>query len=50
MKKYIIKYMDKSDDLSSVWVTASSKEDAKVKVKREYWDIVDIISCVESNN
>lgn len=47
MKKYIIKYEDKSGDLSSVWVTASSKEDAKAKAKREYWDIEEIISCIE---
>ena len=48
MKKYIIKYEDKSGDLSSVWVTAASKEEAKAKAKREYWDIVDILICQEA--
>jgi type II secretory pathway component PulF len=47
MKKFIVKYIDKSDDLSSVWVNASSKEEAKSKVKREYWDIKEIIMCTE---
>lgn len=49
MRKYIIKYIDKSDDLSNIWVTASSKEDAKSKARSEYWDIKEIISCYESN-
>lgn len=48
MKKYIIKYEDKSGDLTSVWVTASSKEEAKEKVKREYWDVVSILICQEA--
>ena len=47
MKKFIIKYIDKSDDLSSVWVNASSKEEAKSKAKREYWDIKEIIMCTQ---
>lgn len=49
MKKFIVKYIDKSDDLSSVWVNASSKEEAKSKAKREYWDIVNIVTCYEVN-
>lgn len=49
MKKYIVKYIDKNDDLSSVWVSATSKEDAKAQVKREYWDVKDIVMCYESN-
>ena len=48
MKKFIIKYIDKSDDLSSVWVTASSKDEAKKVARREYWDIVDIVTVTES--
>jgi type II secretory pathway component PulF len=47
MKKFIVKYIDKSDDLSSVWVSASSKEEAKSKAKQEYWDIKEIIMCTE---
>lgn len=48
MKKFIVKYIDKNDDLSSVWVTANSKEEAKREAKREYWDIKEIITCYES--
>lgn len=48
MKNFIVKYIDKSGDLSSVWVAADSKEDAKQAARREYWDIVDIISVIES--
>lgn len=47
MKKFIVKYIDKSDDLSSVWVSASSKEEAKAIAQREYWDIKEIIMCTE---
>ena len=48
MKKFIVKYIDKNDDLSSVWVTANSKENAKQVARREYWDIVDKVSVIES--
>lgn len=43
MDKYLVKYTDKHGDLTSVWVYASSKEDAKAQAKNEYWDIVDIL-------
>ena len=49
MKKYIVKYTDKSGDLNSIWVAADSKEEAKYQARREYWDVDDIISCYESN-
>ena len=38
MKKFIVKYTDKSGDLSSVWVSADSKEEAKRVAKMEYWE------------
>lgn len=44
MKKYYIDYTDKEGDLCHVWVNADSKQDAESKVKREYWDIDEIIS------
>ena len=47
MKKFIVKYTDKSGDLSSVWVSADSKEEAKRVAKMEYWDITDIIMVTE---
>ena len=43
MDKYVVKYTDKGGDLSSVWVYAGSKEEAKQNAKNEYWDIVDIV-------
>ena len=43
MDKYIVKYTDKSGDLSSVWVEAYSEDDAKNQVRREYWDVQDIV-------
>ena len=49
MKKYIVKYISKSDDLCSVWVSSTSKEDAKREVCNEYWDVKEIVSCYESN-
>lgn len=39
MDKYIVKYTDKYGDLSTVWVTADSKDDAKKQVRIEYWDV-----------
>ena len=42
--RYYVDYMDKEGDLSHVWVNADSKQDAESKVKREYWDIDEIIS------
>ena len=48
MKKYIVKYIDNDGDLCSVWVEADSIQDAKLQVKREYWDIKEIVSCNES--
>ena len=47
MKNYIIRYIDKSGDSCSIWVSADSKEEAKREAKREYWDIQEIISCKE---
>ena len=43
MDKYVVKYTDKSGDLSSVWVYASSKEEAKQNAENEYWDVNDIV-------
>lgn len=40
-----IYYKPKGDDLTSVWVSADSREEAIQKVKCEYWDVEEIISC-----
>lgn len=48
MKKYKITYISSTDDDScSVWTTANSAEEAKQNIKREYWDIKEIIMCSE---
>lgn len=47
MKKFIIKYTDKSGDLTSVWVTAENADDAVRTARREYWDICDIVDVYE---
>lgn len=45
--KYKITYIPTHDpeDICKVWVEASSKETAKSQVKREYWDVKDIV-CI----
>jgi hypothetical protein len=42
--KYYIDYIDKSGDLSHIWVSASSESEAISEAHHEYWDIEDIIS------
>lgn len=43
MRKFHVDYIDKSDDLCHVWVTAINEEDAIEQVKQEYWDIKRIV-------
>lgn len=45
-KKWKVSYLDKSDDLTNVWVYADSAEDAKDVVMLEYWDVDEIIRVV----
>jgi type II secretory pathway component PulF len=47
MKEYIIRYRTLEGDMDSVIIEAYSKEDAKVQLKREYWDVHEIISIRE---
>lgn len=47
MKQYIVKYNSTRGDLCSVWISAESREDAKRKVRSEYWDIKDIVMIQE---
>ena len=47
MKKYIVKYINNDDDLSSVWVHAHNKKEAISLVEGEYWDVKEVISCIE---
>lgn len=48
MNKYYVKYIDKSGDLSTVWVNASSNNDAVSAAKMEYHDIVNIVDCYKA--
>lgn len=42
-KKWKVSYMDKSDDLTNVWVYADTVNDAIQEVENEYWDVKEII-------
>ena len=41
--KYIIDYLDKSGDLSHVWVNASNECEAEYEARSEFWDIDEIL-------
>jgi type II secretory pathway component PulF len=47
MNEYIIRYRTLEGDMDSVIIEAYSKEDARVQLKREYWDVHEIISIRE---
>lgn len=47
MKKYVIRYRTLEGDFESVIIEAYSKEDARVQLKREYWDVHEIMSIRE---
>lgn len=48
-KRFIIDYLDASDDLSHVWVMADNATQAEQIAKSEWWDIAEIISIRPSN-
>ena len=47
MREYIIRYITLEGDTDSVIIEAYNKEDAKVQLKREYWDVREILSVRE---
>lgn len=48
MKKYVVTYISSmDDDCCNVWTEADSLEEAKYNIKREYWDVKEIIMCNE---
>lgn len=49
MNKYKITYITFEDDYSSVIIYAYTVEEAKVKLKREYHDVVLILNIDEQN-
>ena len=48
MREYIIKYRTLEGDMDSVIIEAYNKEDARVQLKREYWDVHEIINIRET--
>ena len=48
MKKWIVYYTSsQDDDCCKCWCEANTKEDAISYVKREYWDVKEIIEIRE---
>lgn len=43
MKTFKVSYIDLEGDLCHVMIEAYTKEDARVQLKREYWDVREII-------
>ena len=43
MKSYKITYVTLEGDVDTVIIEAYSKEDARVQLKREYWDVREIL-------
>jgi hypothetical protein len=41
--KFYVDYLDRSGDYCHVWINADSKQEAISNVKREYWDIDQIV-------
>ena len=44
-KKWKVSYVEKSDDLTNVWVYADTVNDAIREVESEYWDVKKILMC-----
>lgn len=47
MKSYKITYIDADGDVCTVTVEASNKQEAKIELKQEYWDVKEIIKIRE---
>lgn len=48
MKSYKITYVTLEGDVDTVIIEAYSKEDAKVQLKREYWDVREVVRVKEA--
>lgn len=46
MKTFFVSYLDNEGDLCHVRVEAFDKEDAKLQVRREYWNVEEILEVV----
>lgn len=47
MKEYTIKYVTLEGDVDTVLIEAYNKEDAKKQLKKEYWDVREVLSVRE---
>lgn len=47
MRTYKVSYITLEGDLCHVYIEAYSKEDAKVQLKREYWDVREVVRVTE---
>jgi hypothetical protein len=48
MKTFKIDYISLEDDLCHVLIEAYTREDAKIQLKREYWDVKEILRVREA--
>ena len=46
MKTFFVSYLDSEGDLCHVYVEAFDKDDAKLQVRREYWNVEEILEIV----
>ena len=47
MRSYKVTYITLEGDVDTVIIEAYSKEDAKVQLKREYWDVREVVRVKE---
>ena len=47
MRTYKVSYITLEGDLCHVTIEAHTKEDAKVQLKREYWDVREVVRVTE---
>lgn len=48
MRSYKVTYITLEGDIDTVIIEAYSKEDAKVQLKREYWDVREVVRVKEA--
>jgi hypothetical protein len=50
LSTYFVSYLDNEGDLCHVHVEAFDNEDAKLQVRREYWNVDEIIQVTDERN
>ena len=46
MKTFFVSYLDNEGDLCHVYVEAFDRDDAEIQVRREYWNVEEILEIV----